>query len=94
MLKVTNPVLRAVSGVVVVLSLVAIVLNYVWAPVQYRILPYALGVFVLAGIAYVRSATLVTCQVCGWKGAVAPWEDPRHCPDCRKAEDELAYRRP
>ncbi len=93
MLKVTNPTLRTISGVIVVLALIAIVLNFSWAPVQYQILPYALGVFIVAAILFVRSATLVTCQVCGWKGAVAPWEDPKHCPDCRKAEDEAAYRR-
>ena len=92
-MKVTNPTLRTVSGVLVALSLIALVLNFVWAPVQYRILPYALVVFAVAAAAYLRSATLVTCQVCGWKGAVAPWEDPKHCPDCRKAEDEVAYRR-
>lgn len=93
MLKVTNPRLRNISGAIVALALVAIVLNFTWAPVRDRILLYALVVFAAAAIVYVRSAVLVTCQVCGWRGAVPPWEDPKHCPGCRQAEDEIAYRR-
>jgi len=93
MLQVTNPRLRVISGAIGILALVAIVLNYTWTPVQNKILIYALVAFAATTIVFLRTASLVTCQVCGWRGAVAPWEDPKHCPGCREAEDEMAYRR-
>lgn len=89
MLRVTHPGLRAASGAVLALALIALVLNFTVEPLRGRLLLYALVVGTVAGVVFLRTATVATCQQCGWRGSVPPWRNPRECPGCEHAERQI-----